>query len=119
MPEDLDVQSLRIVRAIADAGTITAAATALGYSQPAVSQHVRRLERRLGTALLERRGIAHTEISVEDHPELRQELLAKSGRRTLPQVYVGGQYIGGADELAALDRSGELLKLIQARNDDG
>ncbi|MBI4939615.1 MAG: LysR family transcriptional regulator [Actinobacteria bacterium] len=56
MPEDLDVQSLRIVRAIADAGTITAAATALGYSQPAVSQHVRRLERRLGTALLERRG---------------------------------------------------------------
>jgi molybdate transport repressor ModE-like protein len=56
VPEDLDVQSLRIVRAIADAGTITAAALSLGYSQPAVSQHVRRLERRLGTALLERRG---------------------------------------------------------------
>lgn len=56
MPEDLDVQSLRIVRAIADTGTITAAAESLGYSQPAVSQHVRRLERRLGTALLERRG---------------------------------------------------------------
>lgn len=70
-------------------------------------------------ALLQRRGIAHTEISVEDHPGMREELLAKSGRRTLPQVYVGGQYVGGADELAALDRSGELLKLIQARNDDG
>ena len=70
-------------------------------------------------ALLERRGIAHVEISVEDHPGLREELLAKSGRRTLPQVYVGEKYIGGADELAALDRSGELLKLIQARNDDG
>jgi molybdate transport repressor ModE-like protein len=56
VPDDLDVQSLRIVRAIADAGTITAAAASLGSSQPAVSQHVRRLERRLGTALLERRG---------------------------------------------------------------
>ena len=70
-------------------------------------------------ALLQRRGIAYTEISVEDHPGMRDELLAKSGRRTLPQVYVDGQYVGGADELAALDRSGELLKLIQARNDDG
>ena len=56
MPEALDVTSLRIVRAIADCGTITAAAATLGYSQPAVSQHIRRLERRLGTALLERSG---------------------------------------------------------------
>ena len=70
-------------------------------------------------ALLERRGIAHTEINVEDHPGLREELLAKSGQRTLPQIFVGERYIGGATELAALDRSGELLKLIQARNDDG
>jgi len=53
---DLDVTSLRIVRALADHGTITAAAAVLGYSQPAVSQHLRRLERRLGTALLERAG---------------------------------------------------------------
>lgn len=52
----LDVTSLRIVRAIADHGTITAAAASIGYSQPAVSQHVRRLERRLGVALLDRSG---------------------------------------------------------------
>lgn len=70
-------------------------------------------------ALLERRGIAHTEISVEDHPGMREELLAKSGRRTLPQVYVGERYIGGAAELAALDRNGELNGIIQVRNDDG
>ncbi|HEY5558266.1 MAG TPA: glutaredoxin domain-containing protein [Steroidobacteraceae bacterium] len=70
-------------------------------------------------ALLDRRGIAHAEVNVENHPGLREELMAKSGRRTLPQVYVGGRYVGGADELAALDRSGELLKLLQARNDDG
>ena len=71
------------------------------------------------TALLERRGIAYTEVSVEDHPGLREELLARSGRRTLPQVYVGDRYVGGAAELAALDRSGELKRLIQARKDDG
>lgn len=52
----LEVGSLRMLRAIADAGSITGAAAALGYSQPAVSQHVRRLERRLGTALLDRSG---------------------------------------------------------------
>jgi glutaredoxin 3 len=70
-------------------------------------------------ALLARRGIAYTEVSVEDHPDLREKLLASSGRRTLPQVYVGERYVGGALELAALDRTGDLLKLIQARNDDG
>ncbi len=63
MPSTLDLGSLRLVRAIADAGSITAAATALGCTQPAVSQHVRRLEKRLGTALLERhpRGVRLTE----------------------------------------------------------
>ena len=71
------------------------------------------------TSLLERRGIAYTEVSVEDHPDLREELLARSGRRTLPQVYVGERYVGGAAELAALDRSGELTGIIQARKDDG
>ena len=71
------------------------------------------------TSLLERRGIPYTEVSVEDHPGLQQELLARSGRRTLPQVYIGERYIGGAAELAALDRNGELTRLIQARKEDG
>lgn len=65
-------------------------------------------------ALLGRRGIAYTEVSVEDHPDLREKLLARSGRRTLPQVYVGERYVGGATELAALDRTGDLLKLLQS-----
>lgn len=62
MPE-IDVQTLRVVRAIGDTGSITAAAAALGYSQPAVSQQVRRLETRLGVAVLERvgRGVRLTE----------------------------------------------------------
>lgn len=70
-------------------------------------------------ALLDRRGIAYTEVSVEDHPGLQEELLARSGRRTLPQVYVGDRYVGGAQELTAMDQSGELSRLIQARNEDG
>ncbi|WP_243074692.1 LysR family transcriptional regulator [Microbacterium sp. SS28] len=60
---ELDVQSLRVVKAIADGGSITAAAEALGYSQPAVSQQLKRLETRLGLALVERvgRGVRLTE----------------------------------------------------------
>lgn len=55
LPE-LDAQTLRIVGAIAEHGSITAAAEALGYSQPAVSQHLRRAEQRLGLPLAERVG---------------------------------------------------------------
>lgn len=52
----LDLQSVRIVRAIAETGSITAAARALGYSQPAISQHLQRTEARLGLALVTRVG---------------------------------------------------------------
>ncbi len=60
---DLDLHSVRIVRAIAEHGTISAAARALGYSQPAISQHLRRAEARLGVPLLVRagRGVRLTE----------------------------------------------------------
>lgn len=54
--DGLDVHSLRLVKAVADEGSITAAAAALGYSQPAVSQQLKRLEGRLGVALVERAG---------------------------------------------------------------
>jgi glutaredoxin 3 len=66
-------------------------------------------------APLERRGIPYTELSVEDEPGLRERLLARSGRRTLPQVFVGDRFIGGADELRALDTSGELTQLMQTK----
>jgi glutaredoxin 3 len=66
-------------------------------------------------ALLERRRIPYTELSVEDKPGLRERLLARSGRRTLPQVFVGERFIGGADELRALDTSGELTQLMQTK----
>ncbi|WP_299086978.1 LysR family transcriptional regulator [uncultured Microbacterium sp.] len=53
---DFDVQTLRVVRAIADTGSLTGAADALGYSQPALSQQMRRLEQRLGVPVVERVG---------------------------------------------------------------
>jgi DNA-binding transcriptional LysR family regulator len=52
----IDAAGLRVMRAIADEGSFTAAATSLGYTQPAISQMVRRLEQRTGTALVERMG---------------------------------------------------------------
>jgi len=60
---ELDLHSVRIVRAIAEHGTISAAARALGYSQPAISQHLRRAEARLGAPLVVRagRGVRLTE----------------------------------------------------------
>lgn len=63
LPDDLDSHSLRVVRAIADEGSITRAADALGYSQPAISQHLRRLEARIGLPVVSRagRGVRLTE----------------------------------------------------------
>ncbi len=63
-------------------------------------------------ALLQRRGIEFTEINVEDHPGLRNELVARSGRQSLPQVYLGDRYLGGAAELTALEQNGELDRLL-------
>jgi len=63
METDLDLHSIRIVRAISEHGTISAAARALGFSQPAISQHLRRAESRLGVPLVVRagRGVRLTE----------------------------------------------------------
>jgi glutaredoxin 3 len=65
-------------------------------------------------SLFNRRGIAFTEVNAEDHPGLREQLLARSGQRTLPQIYVGERYVGGAHEIMALDQRDELLRLIQS-----
>ncbi|TFC25610.1 LysR family transcriptional regulator [Cryobacterium sp. TMT1-3] len=63
---DLDALALRVVRAVHETGSITAAAAALGYSQPAVSQQLKRLEQRLGLAVVERvgRGVRLTEAGL-------------------------------------------------------
>jgi glutaredoxin 3 len=65
--------------------------------------------------LLQARGIGYEEIDVGGDPELRAEVMTKSGgRRTVPQIFIDGEPIGGFDELAALDAAGELAGLVGA-----
>lgn len=52
------------------------------------------------------------EIDVDREPAARQEMMARSGRRTVPQIWVGDRHVGGCDELFALERAGELDDLL-------
>lgn len=63
--------------------------------------------------LLSRKQVVFTEIDVEDQPNLREEMIARSNRRTVPQIFIGDKHVGGYDDLFELDRSGELDRLIQ------
>ena len=65
--------------------------------------------------LLKSKGVAEIEkVRVDLEPERRQEMLQRTGRRTVPQIYVGARHIGGYDDLAALDRAGGLDALLSA-----
>jgi glutaredoxin 3 len=63
--------------------------------------------------LLRRRGIEFEEILGDEDPGFRQRLVAETGRATVPQVVVGDRPLGGATELARLDRRGVLLPLVR------
>jgi glutaredoxin 3 len=65
-------------------------------------------------ALLNAKGIEFEERTVELSPEGRQLLIDLSGRRTVPQILINETPIGGFDELAALNRSGELDRILAA-----
>jgi glutaredoxin 3 len=63
--------------------------------------------------LLQRKGVRDIEkIRVDLQPELRAVMMEKTGRRTVPQIYIGDQHVGGYDDLAALNQAGELDKLL-------
>jgi glutaredoxin 3 len=64
-------------------------------------------------SLLTQKNVAIQEINVEEQPELREEMIARSHRRTVPQIFIGDKHVGGCDDLFELDRSGELDRLIQ------
>ena len=64
--------------------------------------------------LLKQRGVAEIdEIRVDLHPAERQTMVQITGRRTVPQIFIGDTHVGGCDDLMALDRSGGLLPLLQ------
>jgi len=63
--------------------------------------------------LLERKGVEVREIKVDEDPSQREVMVQKSGgRRTVPQIFIGERHVGGYDDLAALERAGELDKLL-------
>lgn len=65
--------------------------------------------------LLNLRGVTEIEkVLIDMDPDRRTEMITKTGRRTVPQIYIGDIHVGGYDDLAALDRSGELAPLLAA-----
>ena len=65
--------------------------------------------------LLKQRGVDQIdEIRVDLNPGERQEMMARTGRRTVPQIFIGDTHVGGCDDLIALDQRGGLLPLLQA-----
>jgi glutaredoxin 3 len=62
--------------------------------------------------LLTAKGVAFEEIDVTYDATRRAEMMLKSGRRTMPQIWIGATHVGGSDDLHALDRRGELDALL-------
>ncbi|MFA1623812.1 glutaredoxin 3 [Rhizobium mongolense] len=66
-------------------------------------------------SLLEEKGIDYVEHDATFSPDLRQEMIGRSnGRITFPQIFIGGQHVGGCDDLHALDRAGGLDPMLVA-----
>ena len=64
--------------------------------------------------LLKQRGVTEIDkIRIDLDPAQRDEMMAKTGRRTVPQIFIGQTHVGGFDDLAALDREGGLVSLLQ------
>ncbi|WP_353190448.1 glutaredoxin 3 [Pandoraea pnomenusa] len=65
--------------------------------------------------LLRQRGVQEIEkILIDKDPARREEMMTRTGRRTVPQIYIDERHVGGYDDLSALDRAGGLLPLLQA-----
>lgn len=62
--------------------------------------------------LLEMKKIPYTEIMIDEDDQKREEMIEKSGRRTVPQLFIKGVSVGGCDDLYELDRTGKLDKLL-------
>ena len=62
--------------------------------------------------LLDKKGVGYTEINVDAQPGLREEMMLKTKRRTVPQIFIGDRHIGGFDDLYALDQQKQLDPLL-------
>ena len=68
---------------------------------------------RRAKTLLTGKNVSFSEINVEDDLKFREEMIARSNRRTVPQIFIGDKHVGGCEDLFELDRSGELDRLLQ------
>ena len=73
----------------------------------------RRPQARVARDLLDDKGVVYQDIAVDNDPQLRREMMARSGRTTVPQIWVGDQHIGGCDELLLLERQGRLDEILE------
>ena len=64
--------------------------------------------------LLRSKGVDIEKVRVDLEPARRAEMMEKTGRRTVPQIYIGDTHVGGYDDLAALDRAGKLDPLLRS-----
>lgn len=66
-------------------------------------------------SLLKQRGVEQIEeVRIDLDPAERQAMMERTGRRTVPQIFIGDTHVGGCDDLIALDQKGGLLPLLQA-----
>ena len=65
--------------------------------------------------LLQSKGVEIEEINVDRSPALRKEVVARTGMRTVPQIFIGDQFVGGYQELEALENSGKLDTLLSGQ----
>jgi glutaredoxin 3 len=78
------------------------------YTKPFCPYCVRALR------LLDMKGVPYTEIEASSDPELKSQMIQRSGRFTFPQIFIGDRHIGGCDEMMALEARGELDPLLSA-----
>jgi glutaredoxin 3 len=63
--------------------------------------------------LLDKKGVSYSEINVDGNPQLREDMMRKTNRRTVPQIYIDDFHVGGFDELYALEQQQKLDGLLE------
>ena len=61
---------------------------------------------------LKQKGLDYTEIRIDTNPAERDKMIARTQRRTVPQIFIDGHYVGGFDDMVAADRDGRLAKIL-------
>lgn len=69
--------------------------------------------------LLDRKGVKYIEINVDENPAIREEMMAKTKRRTVPQIYIGNLHVGGFDELYKLEQQKKLDDILSDKETSG